>query len=58
MQPVGEVRTYLGVDVYEGTYAYRGKLIVPTWGGSMFEALMVPLLVVPEEEWGPMSWAD
>ena len=25
--------------------------LVPTWGGSMFEALMVPLLV-PEEEWG------
>src|ERR687893_942032 len=30
--------------------------IVPSWGGSMFEALMVPLLV-PEEEWGTKSWA-
>jgi hypothetical protein len=30
--------------------------MVPTWGGSMFEALMVPLFV-PEEEWGPRSWA-
>ena len=29
--------------------------IVPTWGGSMFEALMVPLFV-PEEKWGPRSW--
>ena len=29
--------------------------IVPSWGGSMFEALMVPLLV-PEEEWAPRSW--
>jgi hypothetical protein len=29
--------------------------IVPSWGGSMFEALMVPLLV-PEEEWGAKSW--
>jgi hypothetical protein len=29
--------------------------IVPTWGGSMFEALMVPLFV-PEETWGPRSW--
>jgi hypothetical protein len=30
--------------------------MVPTWGGSMFEALMVPLFV-PEEEWGKRSWA-
>jgi len=29
--------------------------IVPSWGGSMFEALMVPLLV-PEEQWGARSW--
>ena len=55
MQPQGEMRTYLGVDVYEGHYTYRGMNIVPTWGGSMFEALIVPLLV-PEEDWGPQSW--
>ena len=55
MQPQGEVRTYLGVDVFEGTYTYRNRRIVPSWGGSMFEALMVPLLV-PEEQWGPRSW--
>jgi hypothetical protein len=30
--------------------------LVPTWGGSMFEALMVPLFV-PEEKWGTKSWA-
>jgi len=54
-KPVGEYRSYLGVNVFEGAYEYRDKLIVPTWGGSMFEALMVPLLV-PEEEWGPRSW--
>jgi hypothetical protein len=29
--------------------------IVPSWGGSMFEALMVPLLV-PEARWAPRSW--
>ncbi len=29
--------------------------VVPTWGGSMFEALMVPLFV-PEEKWGTRSW--
>lgn len=55
MRPVGETRTYLGVDVFEGTYEYVGNRLVPAWGGSMFEALMVPL-VVPEEEWGRTSW--
>jgi hypothetical protein len=52
----GEWKSYLGVDVFEGTLPYRGMQIVPSWGGSMFEALMVPLFV-PEEEWGPKSWA-
>lgn len=55
-KPVGQWRSYLGVDVFEGAYRYRDKLVVPTWGGSMFEALM-PALVVPEEQWGPDSWA-
>ncbi|QZY28339.1 glucoamylase family protein [Nocardioides coralli] len=55
-KPVGEWKTYLGVDVFEGALPYRDANIVPTWGGSMFEALMVPLFV-PEEEWGPKSWA-
>ena len=55
-KPIGEWRTYLGVDVFEGAYPYSDKLVVPTWGGSMFEALMPPL-VVPEEQWGPDSWA-
>jgi len=55
MQPQGVHRTYEGVDVFEGHYTYRGLDIVPSWGGSMFEALMVPLFV-PEEEWAPRSW--
>jgi len=55
MQPVGETRTYLGIDVYEGAYTYRGMHVVPGWGGSMFEELM-PAVFVPEEEWGPRSW--
>ncbi|CAN5768923.1 hypothetical protein BH18ACT15_BH18ACT15_07510 [soil metagenome] len=53
--PQGEWHTYWGVPVYEGHYTYNGKRLVPTWGGSMFEALMVPL-VVPEERWAPDSW--
>jgi hypothetical protein len=55
MQPVGENRTYLGVDVYEGAYTYRGMRIVPGWGGSMFEELM-PDVFVPEASWAPRSW--
>jgi len=51
----GEWKEYLGVRVFEGTLPYRGMQVVPTWGGSMFEALMVPLFV-PEERWGPRSW--
>jgi hypothetical protein len=55
MQPVGETRTYLGIDVYEGAYTYRGMHVVPGWGGSMFEELM-PAVFVPEEVWAPRSW--
>jgi hypothetical protein len=54
-QAGGVTRSYLGVDVFEGHYDYRGMRIVPTWGGSMFEALM-PALFVPEARWGPRSW--
>ena len=55
-QPVGHYATYLGQRVFEGAYQYRGMKLIPTWGGSMFEALMVPLFV-PEEKWGTKSWA-
>ena len=54
-RPVGGWHTYDGIPVFEGALPYRGSDIVPTWGGSMFEALMVPLFV-PEERWGPQSW--
>lgn len=55
MQPHGGWKNYLGVDVFEGCYSYMGLNLVPSWGGSMFEALMVPLFV-PEETWGLRSW--
>ena len=55
-KPVGFHKTYLGVDVFEGAYPYEDFRVVPGWGGSMFEALM-PALFVPEEKWGPRSWA-
>ncbi len=54
-KPVGTHRTYLGIDVFEGAYLYRGMRIVPGWGGSMFEELM-PDVFVPEARWGRRSW--
>ena len=54
-KPLGVTRRYLGVDVFEGAYPYFGTRVTPSWGGSMFEALM-PALFVPEERWGPGSW--
>jgi hypothetical protein len=54
-KPVGTWRRYFGVDVFEGAYPYAGMRLVPSWGGSMFEALM-PALFVPEETWAPNSW--
>ena len=53
--PAGEWRTYHDVRVFEGHYDVGGAAIVPSWGGSMFEALMVPLFV-PEGRWAPRSW--
>ena len=55
MKPVGGHHTYMGIDVFEGAYTYRGMHIVPSWGGDMFEALM-PDLFVPEASWAPRSW--
>jgi Putative glucoamylase/Protein of unknown function (DUF3131) len=54
-KPAGQTREYLGVKVFEGSYSYRNMRIVPSWGGSMFEALMVTLFV-PEDVWAPRSW--
>lgn len=44
-----------GVPVAQGSLDYRGLRLVPSWDGTMFEALMVSLLV-PEAEWAPESW--
>ena len=54
-KPSGFYRTYDGVSVYDGAYPYGGTHLTPSWGGSMFEALM-PALFVPEERWGAGSW--
>jgi len=44
------------VKVLEGYYEYDGLKIVPSWGGSIFEALM-PLLVIDEQDWARESFA-
>ena len=54
-KPLGETRSYLGQSVFEGALPYAGTRVTPSWGGSMFEALM-PSLFVPEERWGAGSW--
>jgi putative glucoamylase/uncharacterized protein DUF3131/hemolysin type calcium-binding protein len=54
-KPVGFTRTYFGIPVFDGALPYNGTLVTPSWGGSMFEALM-PALFVPEERWAPGSW--
>ncbi|WP_327372231.1 family 1 glycosylhydrolase [Streptomyces sp. NBC_01217] len=53
--PGGAYVTVDGFRIWNGNYSHRGRKLVPTWGGSMFEALMVPLFV-PESEWSPHAW--
>ena len=53
--PAAPSRTFRGIHVSEGSMPYRGSKVVPSWDGTMFEALMVPLFV-PEAEWAPESW--
>jgi hypothetical protein len=54
-RPSGFHRSYDGFPVYDGSYRYGSTRLTPSWGGSMFEALM-PALFVPEERWGAGSW--
>ena len=56
-RPVGYTRTYYGWPTFDGSFPYNDTLITPSWGGSMFEALM-PALFVPEETWAPGSWGS
>jgi hypothetical protein len=49
--PEGEYVRYGNTMVFQGHYDYLGISFVPSWGGSMFEALM-PGLVLKEKELG------
>jgi len=42
-------KEYKGYNFYGGYYEYKGIKLVPSWGGSMFEALM-PTLVIDEKK--------
>jgi len=54
-QPQGTRRKRVrGHTVEAGHYAWRGLRYVPSWGGSMFEALM-PALVLDELRYAPKS---
>lgn len=44
-----------GFPVYRGYYRWKNVSYVPSWGGSMFEALM-PLLVLREHKIAPLGW--
>jgi hypothetical protein len=56
---VGIARSQIPPEHYAALHApvrhYRGRDVVPTFGGSMFEALM-PALFVPEAAWAPGTW--
>lgn len=43
-----------GYEVTAGYYEWRGLRYVPSWGGSMFEALM-PMLLLDEQQYAPRS---
>lgn len=51
--PKGRIeKTYLGHKVWGGYYEYEGQKYVPSWGGSMFEALM-PTIIIDEKGLAP-----
>ncbi|MDR0297406.1 MAG: DUF3131 domain-containing protein [Streptococcaceae bacterium] len=52
--PAGYSTTYAGTKVFEGHYTYEGITYVPSWGGSMFEALM-PTLFMNEKALAPRA---
>ena len=47
-------KTYLGCGTEGGYYIYDGVKFVPSWGGSMFEALM-PALILEEKALAPRA---
>jgi len=53
-KPEGREIKLDGHSVFVGTYRYKDLLIVPSWGGSLFEFLM-PTLVLKEKKLSPKA---
>ena len=53
-KPLGREKTVRGHSFYAGTYTWRDLRYVPSWGGSLFEALM-PVLALDERAFAPRS---
>ena len=53
-KPRGHEKTVRGHSFYAGTYTWRDLRYVPSWGGSLFEALM-PVLALDERVFAPRS---
>ena len=53
-KPQGHEKTVRGHSFYAGTYRFRDLRYVPSWGGSLFEALM-PVLALDERAFAPRS---
>jgi len=53
-KPHGHEKTVRGHSFYAGTYGWRDLRYVPSWGGSLFEALM-PVLALDEHAFAPRS---
>ena len=52
-EPKGrQERTSLGVTYYGGYYEWKDTRYVPSWGGSLFEALM-PTMILDEKDLAP-----
>jgi len=55
MEPINRVeKEALGVKYFGGFYRWKNHFYVPSWGGSLFEALM-PTLVLDEKGLSPES---
>jgi len=53
-KPQGREKIVRGHSFYAGTYQFRDLRFVPSWGGSLFEALM-PVLALDERAFAPRS---
>ena len=56
-KPKGRTKEIMGIKFFGGYYTYADTKFVPSWGGSMFEALM-PLTVLNELKYAKKSFGE